>query len=261
MNVGGTRYSAFKSTLLSIEGSYFSAMLSSDRWKPDDKGNDGDDAYTKGEYFINRDSTHFHRILNYLRSGTLSVDGMAIYEIKDLRTELDYYQIPDPSEVLIINSANGLRWSYNQKSDNFIISENGKSIQKTGSALWDAGAIGTSSVSSFSIKITKTSNSYIMIGMAPDNGRANEFKCARGYYLFLGSGGLYSRAGDLNRLYTSTVKQNSIVTVHWSKENKTISFIIDGQDRGIAFEKIPADMILYPSIGIHDVPGCVEILD
>ena len=38
LNVGGERFSTSKDTLVSMEGTYFYAMLSSDRWKPDGEG-------------------------------------------------------------------------------------------------------------------------------------------------------------------------------------------------------------------------------
>ena len=38
LNVGGKQFETFKSTLTSIEGTYFHALLSSGRWMP---GNDG----------------------------------------------------------------------------------------------------------------------------------------------------------------------------------------------------------------------------
>lgn len=43
LNLGGTKFSASKSTLLSMEGTYFFAMLSSGRWKPNSEGNVYDD--------------------------------------------------------------------------------------------------------------------------------------------------------------------------------------------------------------------------
>eukprot|EP01118_Nematostelium_gracile_P005294 TRINITY_DN1661_c0_g1_i2.p1 TRINITY_DN1661_c0_g1~~TRINITY_DN1661_c0_g1_i2.p1 ORF type:complete len:176 (-),score=26.86 TRINITY_DN1661_c0_g1_i2:6-533(-) len=86
LNVGGVKFSTSKPTLTSVEGSYFHTMLSSDRWKPNDRG----------EYFIDRDPTHFPRILSYLRTGKLVFDGLDEDEAEMLNAELDYYRISLP---------------------------------------------------------------------------------------------------------------------------------------------------------------------
>jgi hypothetical protein len=38
LNVGGKIFETVKSTLLSVEGTYFYAMLASEKWKPDKDG-------------------------------------------------------------------------------------------------------------------------------------------------------------------------------------------------------------------------------
>eukprot|EP01118_Nematostelium_gracile_P004845 TRINITY_DN15777_c0_g1_i1.p1 TRINITY_DN15777_c0_g1~~TRINITY_DN15777_c0_g1_i1.p1 ORF type:complete len:253 (-),score=49.35 TRINITY_DN15777_c0_g1_i1:9-767(-) len=84
LNVGGRRFATTRSTLTSLEGTYFSAMLASETWKPD----------PNGEYFIDRDPTYFNHILNYLRTGSVFYRNFTEDERNDLETELDYYQIP-----------------------------------------------------------------------------------------------------------------------------------------------------------------------
>lgn len=54
---GGQRFAASKTTLLSLEGSFFHAMLASGRWKPD-----ADGVYVKPFLFTN---------INHALSGTL----------------------------------------------------------------------------------------------------------------------------------------------------------------------------------------------
>ncbi len=63
LDVGGKRFAAAKSTLLTVPDTFFTAMLSSDNWKPDEAG----------VYFIDRSPKHFGRILDYLRIGKLRV--------------------------------------------------------------------------------------------------------------------------------------------------------------------------------------------
>lgn len=66
LDVGGKIFCIAKSHLLSVEGSYFHAMLSSGHWKPD----------RDEVYFIDPNPKHFDRIMDYLRTGELSYVGM-----------------------------------------------------------------------------------------------------------------------------------------------------------------------------------------
>lgn len=58
-------------------------------------GNDPNDV---GEYFIDRDATHFARILTFLRTGKLKTDEMTKNQIEELEEELDYYQLHQSEE-------------------------------------------------------------------------------------------------------------------------------------------------------------------
>ncbi|PRP81189.1 hypothetical protein PROFUN_02023 [Planoprotostelium fungivorum] len=86
LNVGGRRYTTTKDTLLSIEDTYFTALLGSDRWQPD----------ADGSYFIDRDEELFHYILQLLRTGTISIKHLNNEQKEDLKRELEYYLIPLP---------------------------------------------------------------------------------------------------------------------------------------------------------------------
>eukprot|EP01118_Nematostelium_gracile_P011835 TRINITY_DN4266_c0_g1_i2.p1 TRINITY_DN4266_c0_g1~~TRINITY_DN4266_c0_g1_i2.p1 ORF type:complete len:287 (-),score=54.49 TRINITY_DN4266_c0_g1_i2:23-883(-) len=219
LNVGGMRLSASKSTLVSIEGSYFHVMLSSDRWKPDNKG----------EYFIDRDFTHFPRILNYLRTGELQLDGLSEIEVQRLNQELDYYQIPRAYEqppvhsvfyappVTSFHSVKPLRWDPNRKGTAITISENGKTA-KNGVTIFTTGTVlGTRSVPSFSIRILSHGSTGPFLGLAPQTFNVHkENLCSSGWCLNLYHGTLFSQAGDNVRPYANRIKKESIVTVSYT---------------------------------------------
>ena len=101
-----------------------------------------------------------------------------------------------------------------------------------------------------------------MVGMAPKNVELNgqNFNTC-GWYLHVFNGLLYSQAGDASRNYTSSIRENSVILVKHNKERRTISFSIDGQDKGIAFQNIPADMDLYPYVEICHQSGALMIVD
>eukprot|EP00298_Acanthocystis_sp_HF-20_P017132 c21673_g1_i4.p1 GENE.c21673_g1_i4~~c21673_g1_i4.p1 ORF type:complete len:106 (+),score=31.51 c21673_g1_i4:1-318(+) len=91
-----------------------------------------------------------------------------------------------------------------------------------------------------------------MIGLAPKehfqiSGNYNFRTC--GWYLYCGNGNLYSQNRDEGREYHgSGLKVGQIIEVKYDKENERISFVIDGVDRGVAFDNINTQKLdLYPA--------------
>eukprot|EP01006_Ploeotia_vitrea_P060541 TRINITY_DN76093_c0_g1_i1.p1 TRINITY_DN76093_c0_g1~~TRINITY_DN76093_c0_g1_i1.p1 ORF type:complete len:408 (+),score=37.94 TRINITY_DN76093_c0_g1_i1:81-1226(+) len=71
LNVGGTKFTTTKMTLMAEQNSFFHGMVSSGVWKPDP---------VTQEYFIDRDPQFFKEILNYLRNGKLDGDLFGLLE-------------------------------------------------------------------------------------------------------------------------------------------------------------------------------------
>eukprot|EP01006_Ploeotia_vitrea_P057318 TRINITY_DN68167_c3_g1_i1.p1 TRINITY_DN68167_c3_g1~~TRINITY_DN68167_c3_g1_i1.p1 ORF type:complete len:307 (+),score=39.53 TRINITY_DN68167_c3_g1_i1:75-995(+) len=63
LDVGGTKFSTTKATLMTEPNSFFHGMVSSGCWQPDP---------TTGAYFIDREPQFFKEILTYLRNGDLN---------------------------------------------------------------------------------------------------------------------------------------------------------------------------------------------
>ncbi|ETW02819.1 hypothetical protein, variant [Aphanomyces invadans] len=84
LNVGGRIFALPKDTLLKYEGSYFHAMLSQSKWKPD-LDNDA--------YFIDADPTLFEYVMTYLREGDLSCEGLPPLKKQRLMKTLDYLNL------------------------------------------------------------------------------------------------------------------------------------------------------------------------
>eukprot|EP01118_Nematostelium_gracile_P017765 TRINITY_DN7697_c0_g1_i1.p1 TRINITY_DN7697_c0_g1~~TRINITY_DN7697_c0_g1_i1.p1 ORF type:complete len:320 (+),score=84.51 TRINITY_DN7697_c0_g1_i1:70-1029(+) len=262
INIGGKRISTSKSSLLSVQGSFFHAMLSSEQWKPN----------SRGEYFIDREYTYFPRIITLLRTGRLELDGLSNSEVEKLNTELEYYQIPNPYHQNAIASpisqfqpnsppsAIPWKWNSQKKGEKIVLSNEDKTALKTSLVGWNA-VLGNRSINSFKIKIIKT-NGQVMIGMAPltvNLNRDDSRSC--GWYLNIGDGSLHSQNGDKARPYTTSIKENSIVQVDHDREKKTISFSINGQNKGIAYQNISSNLVLYPCVGIVLSENVVEIVE
>lgn len=79
LDVGGKVLCIVRSHLLNSEG-FFLEMLESDRLEPD----------SEGCYFIDRKPKHFDRVLDYLRTGGMTFDGLRPDEIKTLQATLEY---------------------------------------------------------------------------------------------------------------------------------------------------------------------------
>lgn len=110
---------------------------------------------------IDRDPTHFHRILDFLRTGNANTDDMTEDEKSELDEELDYYQISFPTI-----------WCWRKhmhvelSCDDTIVEKIGKSFGR------DSSAIGDRPLDTFAIKlIDVTPNSTLMIGLAPSTAK------------------------------------------------------------------------------------------
>lgn len=165
--------------------------------------------------------------------------------------ELDYYQIPLPQSLEKRIESRDLTWDPEKIVKNLELSNENKRLRRTTSKGWDM-VIGNKSVHSYYVKpIDSNPNIYLRIGMAPrtidvnDSGNFDQF----GYYL-LANGRTYDHRDQNVRNYTNRVSVDSIIGVHWNRENCTISFSVNGENKGIAFENIPKDEDLFPCIEI-----------
>lgn len=90
LDVGGTRFATSKSSLLRFPGTYFTGLLGSGKWKPEDDGS----------YFIDRNPKGFDYVLDYLRSGELDVANVENKDVLEkIKGHLDYFLIPSPDSI------------------------------------------------------------------------------------------------------------------------------------------------------------------
>ncbi|CAJ0592025.1 unnamed protein product [Cylicocyclus nassatus] len=86
LNVGGTIFETSLSTLTKYSGSMFSALVA-DRWQQQE------------ELFIDRNSTYFAKVLDYLRDGEYVVLPEDYVSLKCLRREAEFYNLPGLVEL------------------------------------------------------------------------------------------------------------------------------------------------------------------
>lgn len=53
-----------------------------------------------GEIFIDRNYEWFHVILNYLRCGLISVEGMKKREVRELEQEVDFFNLKRMKQII-----------------------------------------------------------------------------------------------------------------------------------------------------------------
>eukprot|EP01118_Nematostelium_gracile_P019901 TRINITY_DN9431_c0_g2_i1.p1 TRINITY_DN9431_c0_g2~~TRINITY_DN9431_c0_g2_i1.p1 ORF type:complete len:102 (+),score=28.95 TRINITY_DN9431_c0_g2_i1:92-397(+) len=101
-----------------------------------------------------------------------------------------------------------------------------------------------------------------MIGFAPQSAHLNNRNFdKRGWYLNSYTGNLYSQNGDLGRAYyEEEVEEGHVVQVNHNRQENTISFIINGVDKGVAYKNVPADIPLYPCVEMAETTT-VELID
>jgi BTB/POZ domain len=83
LNLRGRVFDTSKEILV-INSTYFSLLLSSPSFELD----------VNGEFFIDRNSIGFDRILDYMSTGELSTEGLNSYDKDCLYDNLKYFMIP-----------------------------------------------------------------------------------------------------------------------------------------------------------------------
>ena len=117
---------------------------------------------------------------------------------------------------------------------------------------------------SWKIKILKTNNYYIMVGVATMdfdfNSASYETNKNYGWYYYCWNGCLYSGPPHnyQNKDINLKSKTNEIKIV-MNMKKRTLKFIIDNEDKGESYTDIPLDKPISPSVLLYDKNDSVEI--
>ena len=110
LNIGGHHFTTSVQTLTKDSNSMLAAMFSGRfELKPCEDG----------AFFIDRDGTHFRYILNYLRTGKLTLPENATF-LKELLEEVEYYQIQGMIDELVLSES---KLSASTPNEEFVESE------------------------------------------------------------------------------------------------------------------------------------------
>ena len=113
------------------------------------------------------------------------------------------------------------------------------------------------------IKILKTQNKYIMVGVAPIDFDINSSlynNC--GWYFYCYDSTLYS--GPPYKYFcksTNLSKVSDEVIIVMNMNKRTIKFIINNEDKGESYTDIPINKPLSPAVCLYNINDCIEILE
>lgn len=237
LNVGGRTFWSTKDTFLRWEGTYFHSLVCGNLWKPN----------RDGAHYIDRDPTHFDRIMKALRTGKpVDFTGLQTLDAEQLRDEMDYYQLNKrdvPSSIM---------WDPSGCSANLTITEHGRTLTYTGigDVRWSSCLLAClPNASSFKVRLKQSRG--VMLGYVKTSmfhAEGENFKKS-GWFLSCYHGLLYSGIADSSRIYTDRIENNSTVAIFFDKTSQTISCEVNGKPQGVAFNGVSSnDSYLLPCV-------------
>ena len=155
----------------------------------------------------------------------------------------------------------------NEKRKFSITGNNENIMTYIGNGSWNGGLceneLEKSKEYKWKIKILKTQNKYIMVGVAPIDFDFNSSAwntCGWYFYCYdscLYSGPPYNYSGKGTNL--NKVKDEIIVVMNMNK--RTLKFIIDNEDKGDSYTNIPIDKPIFPAVLLLTLNDSVEIME
>jgi len=261
LDIGGTIFATSLTTLTVIKESYFVSMFSG-RWelKPQEDGS----------YFIDRDPLVFRYILNFLRDQQIDVEVLTKAEFKALILEAKFYLL-QPLIDLLEPKIDLLEPKIQHQFlplPSYTLSNNNKCATAASTINGNSSVFGNIKVSSglhsWTIKILKITTS-IMIGVVPSNANNNTVLYnTNGWYLDAYDSTLYCGPplsyGTKKYSNTGRLVNGSTVTVKLNVDNKTITYIINGTDYGVAYNNITSNTEMSLCVSIWNGDDSVEIV-
>jgi hypothetical protein len=259
LDVGGQKFSTSKSNLAKLEGSYL-AELAHGKHAP----------LKDGYHFVDRDPRLFPLIMEYARTGEIDLEGISKRDESALLKELDAYKIKINDKLRHKLAEASLVWDVVGK--NVVLKEGGKVAVKVGGGTsWNAGIMIKKANASYSVEIKKIQSvddnpitdlfkdhtGQIMVGFSPKID-PNGDNVRTGYYLHARTGWLFTKQKGGGKVYCDPIKLNSTIECVYDKNAKQISFVVNGENKGVAFSNIEEPNI-YPSIDLQTVGSCVRL--
>eukprot|EP01112_Ceratiomyxa_fruticulosa_P007582 TRINITY_DN1971_c1_g1_i1.p1 TRINITY_DN1971_c1_g1~~TRINITY_DN1971_c1_g1_i1.p1 ORF type:complete len:296 (-),score=58.99 TRINITY_DN1971_c1_g1_i1:33-920(-) len=245
LNVGGKLFATSMETLTLCKGSFFDVMFSG-RF-PLKKEEDG-------AIFIDRDNKQFRFILDFMRGCfPPSLDDFSKREINELKVEAEFYQLIDL--VNLISPPLPPIWNW-KNGPNYTISNNGFTITKTdGVDDWTVTALAHQSIDvskrgKYSWKVRIDNGIDHMIGVANtflDQNAMSNFQNSGGWFFYTYNSTIYHTSSPSSPYpRTDQLPIGTIIGVHLDLDQRTLSFSVNGEMKGVAVRDFPLDK--FPSL-------------
>lgn len=259
LDVGGKIFSTTLSTLTRLSDNFFSAMFS---------GRFPLKLQDDGSLFIDRDAAVFPLVLNFLRGQILNVESMTPAERTALKDDAEFYQITELMELLaepkfVAEFVAGKNYTLNTEND---------TVTHSGTKSWDCIILGHELPKELAVfrfryhVVNGDFNSHILLGVAPStlNRETETVFSQAGWYFYCHNSTLYSGPpqNKCNFVYgpSGKISSGAVVDVEVDRRQQTISFVIDGQSRGVAYAGVfTQDADLCPCVAISSPWAAVRI--
>lgn len=218
LNVGGRVFTASRDVFLRYENTYFHALFGCHCWEPDEDGT----------FFVDRDPTHFGRIMKSLRSGEpIDQTGLSSGEVENVHQEIEYYQLP------CLRTQTLLRWNSERCTGGLVITEDGRTVTSTSttsSAKWVLGTV--PDLPCFQLRVVNASGT-IALGYSKYTDAKMLNHAQRTFLVSDRSNDkdVSVHVGDL-QIFHPALKQDDIVTVSLDKRASLVSFSVNGRYYG-----------------------------
>eukprot|EP01112_Ceratiomyxa_fruticulosa_P024259 TRINITY_DN979_c0_g1_i1.p1 TRINITY_DN979_c0_g1~~TRINITY_DN979_c0_g1_i1.p1 ORF type:complete len:328 (-),score=65.15 TRINITY_DN979_c0_g1_i1:230-1213(-) len=240
LDVGGTLFTTSMETLTSFKGSFFDAMFSG-RF-PLKKEEDG-------AIFIDRNGKHFGYILDFMRGTPPSLEHFSKREINELRTEAEYYQLTDLVHLISPPPPQPVMWRW-KEGPGYTVSNDGFTVTKTDVSDWSVTALVQQSIDvsqrgkhTWNVRIDK--GNLHMIGVANcllDQTALKNYKNSMGWFICTHNSIVFHSTGSLPYPRTEQpLPIGSVVGVHLDLDQRTLSFSVNGEMKGVAVSDFPVD--------------------
>jgi hypothetical protein len=181
-----------------------------------------------------------------MRSGNTSFLGLGDEDLARVREDFDFYQIAFPAVERV-------QWDVSFGRDNLSYTEDasGQLVTKTSDVVdWNANCVSKHPVTRFRVQILDYAicddGENIMIGFIDRNSIVEyednaEHKNA--YCIYGDDGCLFGNGMQGDEYYKAKIKVGQVVEGVHNRADKTISFLVDGVDRGVAFADVQHEQL------------------
>ncbi|EGD75380.1 hypothetical protein PTSG_06457 [Salpingoeca rosetta] len=257
IDVGGTVFTTSKQTLTKFANSFFASMFSGrHELQPEDDGS----------FFVDRDPFVFRHVLNFMRGQPPQLEELSDVELKALKQDAQFYQLPEllealtpPEPMLALPSCKFT------SGNNYTLNTERDTVTKTGGDNgWNTNALGEAIPSTgattirFTIMQTNGPNSNIMLGIVPSSFNRNGInmfnKC--GWHFHCANSHRHSGPPNNHRNQpyapTGRLEGEDVVDMVVDRNARAISFIVNGNNAGVAYQNVfQATDELVPCVILH----------